>query len=47
MVIFNSALLHQTDHANFKPGYKNKRINLTFLFGNREAADAESTTLAV
>jgi len=34
-VMFNSALLHETDHFNFKRGYKNRRINLTLLFGNK------------
>jgi hypothetical protein len=32
-VIFNSALLHQTDTLNFKSGYENRRINITLLFG--------------
>ena len=33
MVIFDSALLHSTDSYNFKPGFENRRINLTYLFG--------------
>ena len=35
-VIFNSDLLHKTDDINFKPGYENRRINVTMLYGWRE-----------
>jgi len=35
MVMFNSSLFHETDTFNFKPGFKNRRINLTMLFGKR------------
>lgn len=31
-LIFRSRLFHQTDNIHFKTGYKNRRINLTFLF---------------
>jgi hypothetical protein len=34
MVIFDSSLVHQTSSMHFKRGYKNKRINLTWLFGH-------------
>ena len=34
MVVFDSQLFHETDHMWFREGYKNRRINLTFLFGN-------------
>ncbi|KAH8098455.1 hypothetical protein JL720_1398 [Aureococcus anophagefferens] len=34
-VVFDSSLLHETDDFRFKPGYRNRRINLTFLFGER------------
>ena len=34
-VIFDGSLFHKTDKFKFKPGYKNRRINLTFLFGER------------
>jgi len=34
-VIFVSTLFHKTDEVNFKPGYKNRRINVTFLYGKR------------
>ena len=37
-VIFDSELLHQTDRVRFKQGYENRRINLTFLYGERGAA---------
>ena len=33
IVIFDSILWHMTDTMNFKKGFKNRRINLTFLFG--------------
>ena len=36
VVIFNSNLFHETDTINFKPGYENRRINVTMLFGRRE-----------
>ena len=39
---FNSDLLHETDSGNFKEGYDNRRINLTFLFGvNRRTGGIE------
>jgi len=34
-VIFNSDLFHATAPLRFKPGYENRRINITMLFGNR------------
>jgi hypothetical protein len=34
-VIFNGNYFHQTDRFSFKKGYKNRRINVTFLFGKR------------
>ena len=37
-VIFDSDLFHQTDNINFKEGYLNRRINITMLYGRREAA---------
>ena len=35
-VIFDSALFHHTDNFHFQPGYTNRRINLTLLYGNME-----------
>ena len=35
-VIFNSSLFHETDVFEFKPGYENRRINVTMLFGHRQ-----------
>lgn len=32
-VIFRSRYFHATDHVHFHPGYLNRRINVTFLFG--------------
>jgi Tfp pilus assembly protein PilF len=37
-VIFNSNLFHETDKISFKPGYQNRRINITMLYGLREKA---------
>lgn len=34
-VIFNSDLFHKTDAVRFRPGYENRRINITMLFGER------------
>jgi Flp pilus assembly protein TadD len=34
-VIFDSDLFHRTDTVRFKPGYANRRINVTMLFGRR------------
>jgi len=38
MVMFNSSLFHETDKFRFKPGFANRRINLTMLFGRRGRA---------
>jgi hypothetical protein len=35
-VIFDSDLFHETDTIHFKPGYENRRINVTLLFGRRQ-----------
>ena len=34
-VIFDSDLFHETDTIEFKPGYRNRRINITALYGRR------------
>jgi tetratricopeptide (TPR) repeat protein len=34
-VVFDSDLFHETDVINFRPGYENRRINITLLFGRR------------
>ena len=34
-VIFDSNLVHRTDDFYFAPGYENRRINITMLFGER------------
>jgi tetratricopeptide (TPR) repeat protein len=36
-VIFDSDLFHETDVLKFRPGYQNRRINITMLFGRRGA----------
>ena len=32
-VLFDSTLFHATDELHFKPGYSNRRINITLLYG--------------
>jgi len=34
-VLFNSAYFHETDEINFKDRYEARRINITYLFGDR------------
>jgi tetratricopeptide (TPR) repeat protein len=34
-VIFDSNLYHKTDRIRFAPGYENRRINITMLYGRR------------
>jgi tetratricopeptide (TPR) repeat protein len=34
-VIFDSDLFHETDQFRFRPGYENRRINITYLYGWR------------
>ncbi len=36
-VVFDSDLFHETDKIDFKEGYLNRRINITMLYGKREA----------
>ena len=38
-VIFDSSLIHESGDVRFRPGYANRRINVTLLFGER-AEDA-------
>jgi hypothetical protein len=33
-VLFDSSLIHVTDEMHFKPGYENRRVNVTLLYGN-------------
>jgi tetratricopeptide (TPR) repeat protein len=35
-VIFNSDLFHATAGLRFRPGYENRRVNVTMLYGDRE-----------
>ena len=32
-VLFDSSLIHITDELHFKPGYENRRVNVTILYG--------------
>ena len=34
-IVFSSALFHETNQMTFKPGYTNRRINITMLYGRR------------
>ena len=34
-MLFNSELFHETGALTFKPGYENRCINVTMLFGRR------------
>ncbi|HEX4270570.1 MAG TPA: tetratricopeptide repeat protein [Rhizomicrobium sp.] len=36
-VVFDSDLFHETDTLAFHPGYTNRRINITLLYGTRDA----------
>ncbi len=35
VVMFNSDLFHETGRLTFKPGYENRRVNITMLYGKR------------
>jgi tetratricopeptide (TPR) repeat protein len=35
-IIFNSDIFHATDEVKFKPGYENRRVNITMLYGDRQ-----------
>ena len=35
-VVFDSDLFHETDALAFRPGYSNRRINVTLLYGTRD-----------
>lgn len=37
-VIFDSDLFHETDRVTFRQGYRNRRINVTLLYGGRNSA---------
>jgi Flp pilus assembly protein TadD len=37
-VVFDSDLFHETDTLAFRPGYTNRRINVTLLYGTRDAS---------
>ena len=39
-VVFNSDLFHRTDDIHFRDGYEDRRINITMLYGTREADHA-------
>ncbi len=35
-IIFNSDLFHATEAVHFRPGYENRRVNITMLYGSRQ-----------
>lgn len=37
-VVFDSDLFHETDTLAFRPGYTNRRINVTLLYGTRDSS---------
>jgi tetratricopeptide (TPR) repeat protein len=38
-VLFDSTLFHTTDEIHFKPGYTNRRVNVTLLYGQGLSTD--------
>jgi tetratricopeptide (TPR) repeat protein len=38
-VLFDSSLIHITDELHFRPGYENRRVNVTLLYGRARALD--------
>lgn len=42
-LMFNGGLIHSTDRMTFKPGYLNRRINLTLVFGLRPYGPEDQT----
>ena len=38
-VLFDSSLIHVTDELHFKPGFENRRVNITLLFGRARATE--------
>lgn len=40
-IIFNSDLFHATAPLRFRPGYADKRVNITLLYGERERSGTE------
>ena len=38
-VVFDSSLIHTTDEMHFKPGYENRRVNITLLYGHGRNAE--------
>jgi hypothetical protein len=36
VAMFNSDLFHETGSIRFRRGYENRRINITFLYGDRQ-----------
>ncbi len=36
-LLFHSNLFHKSDRVHFKDGFENRRMNVTMLFGKREA----------
>lgn len=45
-VVFDSDLFHETDRLAFRPGYTNRRINVTLLYGTRDVSGKSAQHLA-
>jgi len=39
IVLFDSSLIHISDEMHFKPGYENRRVNLTLLYGRARSVE--------
>jgi hypothetical protein len=38
-VLFDSSLIHISDEMHFKPGYENRRVNITLLYGRARTVE--------
>jgi hypothetical protein len=38
-VLFDSSLIHVTDQMHFRPGYQNRRVNVTLLYGKARSVE--------
>ena len=45
-VIFDSFLFHKSAFCRFRQGYENRRINLTFLYGDKQSTNDDDSVKA-
>jgi hypothetical protein len=38
-VLFDSSLIHVSDEMRFRPGYENRRVNITLLYGRARTVE--------